>query len=68
MTKLENQIMELSSMIDGVDIGIQRARELREKLLLLGEQETLGLDALIDILRKDKVELKEAMKELQKRL
>ncbi len=60
--------MELSSMIDGVDIGLERARELREKMLLQGTQETLGLDALIGILRKDKAELKAAMKELQKGL
>lgn len=68
MTKLENEIMELSSMIDGVKIGIERARELRERMVLDGAQETLGLDALIGILRKDKDELKSAMKELQKRL
>lgn len=66
--KLETQIMELSSMIDGLDIGIERARELRERMLLDGTQETLGLDALIGILRKDKDELKSAMKELQRRL
>lgn len=67
-TKLERQIMELSSMIDGINIGLERARELREKLLLSGQQETLGLDALIEILRKDKAEIKAAMKELQRRL
>ena len=65
---LEKQILELSSMIDGIDIGIERARELREKLLLSGQQETLGLDALIELLRKDKAELKEAMSVLQKEL
>ena len=65
---LEKQIVELSSMIDGMNIGIERARELREKLLLSGQQETLGLDALIDLLRKDKAELEEAMKELRKEL
>lgn len=66
--KIEKQILEISSMIDGVNIGIERARELRERMLLQGEQETLGLDALIEILRKDKAELKEAMSVLQKEL
>ena len=66
--KIENQIMEISSMIDGINIGLERARELREKMLLQGTQETLGLDALIGILRKDKAELKEAMNELRKGL
>lgn len=68
MTKLEKQIMELSSMIDGVNIGLERARELREKMLLQGTQETLGLDALIEILRKDNAELKTAMDELRRKL
>ena len=66
--KLEEQIMRLSNMIDGINIGLERARELREKLLLSGQQETLGLDALLELLRKDKGELSDAMKELQKRL
>lgn len=67
-TKLENQILNLESMIDGVNIGLERAREIREKLLFQGEQETLGLDALIGILRKDKAELKTAMDDLRKGL
>lgn len=58
----------MESMINGVEIGIERARELRERMLLDGEQETLGLDALIGILRKDKKELESAMKELRKGL
>ena len=66
--KLEEQIIRLSNMIDGINIGLERARELREKLLLSGQQETLGLDALLELLRKDKGELSDAMKELQKRL
>jgi len=58
----------MESMIDGVKIGIERARELRERMLLDGTQETLGLDALIGILRKDKKELEAAMQELRKGL
>jgi len=67
-TKLQQEIMELSSMIDGINIAHERARELRERMLLEGTQETLGLDALIGILRSDKKELEAAMKELRKGL
>lgn len=66
--KTENKILDISSMIDGVDIGLERARELRERMLLQGHQETLGLDALIEILLKDKAELKTAMDELRRKL
>lgn len=66
--EIETQIIRLSSMIDGINIGLERAKELREKLVLLGEDETIGLDGLISILRKDKAELLSSMKELQKRL
>jgi len=62
------KILAIGSMIDGLDIGLERARELREKLLLSGQYENMGLDILIEILGKDKSELKDAMKELQKRL
>jgi len=55
-------------MIDGINIAHERARELRERMLLEGTQETLGLDALIGILRSDKKELEAAMKELRKGL
>ena len=66
--KIEKQILEISSIIDGVNIGLERARELREKLLLSGQQETLGLDALIEIVRGDKADLLHTMKKLQARL
>lgn len=66
--KITEQILGLSSMIDGIDIGLERARELREKLLLAGQDENMGLDILLEILRKDKKELEATMKELQKRL
>lgn len=72
--KLEIKIMELSSMIDGIDIALERAKELREKFIFnyepfeSSEPLTFSLDTLIEILRKDKKELEAAMRELQLRL
>jgi len=73
-TKLEAEIMELSNMIDGINIAIDRAKELLEKFFFnyepfeSPEPLTFSLDTLIELLRKDERELKEAMKELQKGL
>ena len=67
--ELVKAITDTSSMIDGVNLSLERAREIREKLLLSGTvQETLGLDALIDLLIKDRGELKDAITEAQRRL
>ena len=72
--KLEEQIMRLSNMIDGINIALERATELREKFFFnyepfeSSEPLTFGLDAVIELLRKDKGELSDAMKALQKRL
>lgn len=65
---IEKQILEISAMIDGVNIGIERAREIREKMLFEGIQETIGLDALLGVLRRDQKELEGSMKELRKGL
>ena len=72
--KLEEQIMRLSNMIDGINIALERAKELREKFFFnyepfeSSEPLTFGLDTLIGLLRKDKGELSDAMKAIQKRL
>ena len=67
--ELVKAITDVSAMIDGVNLSLERAREVREKLLLSGTvQETLGLDALIDLLIKDRGELKDAITEAQRRL
>lgn len=72
--KLETEIMQLSNMIDGIDIALERAKELREKFFFnyepfdSSEPLTFSLDTLIELLRKDKKELEASMKELQKRL
>lgn len=74
MGKLETSIMQLSNMVDGLDIAIERAKELREKLLFdpapfeNSDGLTFVLDALIGALRKDKAELDQSKKELQKQL
>ena len=73
-TKLEEQIMRLSTMIDGINIALERAKELREKFFFnyepfeSSEPLTFSLDTLIELLRKDKGELSDAMKAIQKRL
>ena len=67
--ELVKAITDISAMIDGVNLSLERAREIREKLLLSGTvQETLGLDALIDLLIKDRGELKDAITEAQRKL
>ena len=72
--KYEPKIMELSSMIDGINIALERAKELREKFCFnyepfeSSEPLTFSLDTLIELLRSDKKELEGTMKELQRRL
>jgi len=72
--KYEPKIMELSSMIDGIDIALERAKELRERFFFnyepfeSSEPLTFSLDTLIELLRSDKKELEGAKKELQRRL
>lgn len=72
--EIETQIMRLSWMVDGINIALERAKELREKFFFnyepfeSSEPLTFSLDTLIELLRKDKGELTESMKKLQKRL
>lgn len=72
--KLETEIMQLSNMIDGINIALERAKEFREKFIFnhepfeSSEEVTFGLETFIGVLRKDKAELKTAMETLQKRL
>lgn len=68
IAKIESDIIELGHMVDGINIALERARELREKLLFSGQQETLGLDSLIELLRKDKAELRQSKIALRKEL
>jgi len=66
----EKQINEVSAMIDGLDIAIERAREYKERFIFQyepfesSEPLTFALDVLIGVLRKDKAELGEQKKEL----
>ena len=72
--KLETEIMQYSNMIDGINIALERAKELREKFFFnyepfeSSEPLTFSLDTLIELLRSDKKELEAAMKKLQRRL
>ena len=71
---LETSIGQLSNMIVGLDIAIARAKGLRERFIFHyepfenSEGLTFSLDTLIGILRKDKAELDQSRKELQKRI
>lgn len=73
-TKLESQIIEISSIIDGLDIALNRTQELNERLILnhspfdSSEEMTFALDTLKAILRNDREELKSTMKALQTKL
>ena len=74
---LERAILNIEAMIDGLTIGIERAKELREKFIFNyepfenSEALTFSLDCLILLFENDRIELgtqmKEAKKELQKR-
>ena len=72
--KLETEIMQLSNMIDGINIALERAKELREKFFFnyepfeSSEPLTFSLDTLIELLRSDKKELEAAMKKLKRKL
>lgn len=72
--KIVFSIMEITHMIDGIDIAIERARELKEKFIFHHEpfetSEALchSLNALIAILKNDKVDLVAQRRELQSRL
>ena len=74
MNKIESQIHELSNMIDGLDISLERIKELTERIIFnhypfeSSEEMTFSLETLRTILQKDRGELKATMKELQKQL
>lgn len=74
LAKLERGILEISHMMDGLDIAMERAREYKEKFIFnyepfeSSEPLTFSLDVLIGVLRKDKAELKTARDELRKEL
>lgn len=75
MNELQRKILTIESLNDGIKSSIERARELRERMILTNDDpeestEEIGfsLEILIEILRKDSEELTTAMKELQKEL
>ena len=74
MNKIESQIIEISNMIDGLDISLERIKELKERLIFnhepfdSSEEMTFALDTLRAILRKDREELKTSLETLQKKL
>ena len=78
MTKSQSQlreaIKELSSMVDGVNIALERARELKERFEFNYEPFedsyalVFALDVLIQRLRDDKTELETEMRNGQRQL
>jgi hypothetical protein len=72
--KLEQQIEATDWLISGIDIALERIKELREKLLFnphpfdSPEAVTFGLDILQSQLRDDKTDLKNQKEAYQKEL
>jgi len=68
------KILELSFLIDGIDIALERTKELREKCNIsvedssINEGQNIAFDLLVIQLRKDKDRLQTEMKTLQKEL
>jgi len=72
--ELEGAILIIEAMIDGLTIGIERAKELREKFIFdyepfeNSEALTFSLESLIVIFENDRIELKAQMKEAKEKL
>ena len=68
------KILELSFLIDGIDIALERTKELREKCniyvrnVTINEGQNIAFDLLVTRLNADKKSLTEEMKDLQKEL
>jgi len=74
LEKLERAILNIEAMIDGLTIGIERAKELREKFIFdyepfeNSEALTFSLDSLIVIFENDRIELISQMVQTKKEL